>query len=112
MASIREAAGADALYNAAKNISGSFSPEVSTAPHLSLIETLANNKLPIILAVFVIFVLSQVFKREKLPEGSKPLPILPGLPWAGRFWDVPAEGIASAWHFGSLHEKYVRTESY
>ena len=29
-----------------------------------------------------------------------------GLPWAGRFWDVPEEGIANAWHFGQLHKKY------
>jgi hypothetical protein len=31
---------------------------------------------------------------------------LSGLPWAGRFWDVPEEGIANAWHFGQLHKKY------
>ena len=104
-ASIREAG--DALYNAARNVSGSFSPEVSTAPQLSLLETLSNNKIPIILAVFAIFVLGQVLRPTKLPAGAKPLPILPGLPWAGRFWDVPAEGIASAWHFGALHKKFV-----
>lgn len=29
-----------------------------------------------------------------------------GLPWAGRFWDVPETGIESAFHFGALHKKY------
>jgi hypothetical protein len=29
-----------------------------------------------------------------------------GLPYAGRFWDVPAEGVKAAWHFGALHKKY------
>lgn len=27
-----------------------------------------------------------------------------GLPWAGRFWDVPEKGIEAAWHFGNLHK--------
>lgn len=31
--------------------------------------------------------------------------ITTGLPWAGRFWDVPETGIESAWHFGNLHKK-------
>ena len=105
-ASIRE--GVDAAYGAAQNISGSFSPEVSTAPQLSLVETLANNKLPILLAIFVAFVLGQVLRpNKKLPPGVKPLPQQASIPWAGRFWDVPSEGIASAWHFGALHKKLV-----
>jgi hypothetical protein len=29
-----------------------------------------------------------------------------GLPYAGRFWDIPAEGVKAAWHFGALHKKY------
>lgn len=29
-----------------------------------------------------------------------------GLPWAGRFWDVPGPGIEAAFHFGALHKKY------
>lgn len=28
-----------------------------------------------------------------------------GLPYAGRFWDVPGPGIEAAWHFGNLHKK-------
>jgi len=44
--------------------------------------------------------------RQKLPPGVKALPRLPGLPYAGRFWDVPAEGVKAAWHFGALHKKY------
>ena len=100
--------GADAAYAVAQNISSSMSPEVSTAPQLSLIDTLANNKLPILLAIFVAFVLGQILKpNKKLPPGSKPLPQQASIPWAGRFWDVPSEGIASAWHFGGLHKKLV-----
>ncbi len=108
---MREAAG-DAMYNAARNVSDSFSPEVSTAPQLSLLQTLSDNKIPILLALFAVFVIGQILKpkNKNLPPGSKPLPELPGLPWAGRFWDVPEEGIASAWHFGALHKKYVRVK--
>lgn len=53
-------------------------------------------------------VLARVFGagKRKLPAGVQPLPRLPGLPWAGRFWDVPAPGIEAAWHFGDLHKKY------
>jgi hypothetical protein len=105
-ASIREAVGADTLYNGGSNTTG-FSPEVSTAPQLSLLELLSNNKVPILLAVFAIFVLGQIFKPVKRPAGSKPLPMQTSLPWAGRFWDVPEEGIAAAWHFGQLHKKLV-----
>ncbi len=105
-ASMRE--GVDAAYGAAQNISGSISPEVTTASQLSIIGTLTNNKLPIVLAIFVAFVLSQILRpNKKLPAGSKPLPQQASIPWAGRFWDVPSEGIASAWHFGALHKKLV-----
>lgn len=29
-----------------------------------------------------------------------------GLPYAGRFWDVPGPGVEAALHFGALHKKY------
>lgn len=75
-------------------------------------------------------VVTRVFKisKKQLPPGVKPLPRLPGmnrfdlgistrlqtrsaniiagLPYAGRFWDVPGPGIEAAWHFGALHKKY------
>lgn len=59
-------------------------------------------------SLIVLFVLAKAFglgKKQKLPPGVKPLPRLPGLPYAGRFWDVPGPGIEAAWHFGDLHKK-------
>ena len=34
------------------------------------------------------------------------LTVSTGLPYAGRFWDVPEIGVEAAWHFGQLHKKY------
>ncbi|KAK3722478.1 hypothetical protein LTR37_002470 [Vermiconidia calcicola] len=104
-ASIREAAAAYSM-NAASNATDAFTADVSSSS-LSIVSTLLNNKLAVLFAVLVIAVVGKIVSGgQKLPEGVKPLPILPGLPWAGRFWDVPSEGIASAWHFGALHKKY------
>ena len=84
MAATYQAGSVDPLYNGAN---GSFAgPAATTAPHLSLLQTLSQNKLGVALALFVIFALSQFLNRKKLPKDAKPLPILPGLPWAGRFW--------------------------
>lgn len=87
MAATYQAGSVESLYDAASNNSSDFStPEAITAPHLSLLQTLSDNKLGVALALFAIFVLAQLLNRKKLPKGVKPLPILPGLPWAGRFW--------------------------
>lgn len=57
--------------------------------------------------LLLLIVLARVFGagKQKLPPGVKRLPRLPGLPYAGRFWDVPGPGIEAAWHFGNLHKK-------
>ncbi|KAI6841238.1 cytochrome P450 [Hortaea werneckii] len=68
---------------------------------------LQNPKVALGFCLVFVFVLERVLRgRRKLPAGVKPLPRLPGLPWAGRFWDVPDTGIESAFHFGALHKKY------
>ncbi|KAK3677176.1 hypothetical protein LTR78_002714 [Recurvomyces mirabilis] len=58
-------------------------------------------------ALIVLIVLARIFGagKPKLPAGVKPLPRQFGLPYAGRFWDVPGPGIEAAWHFGDLHKK-------
>ena len=63
----------------------------------------------VIIGFFVLLMILQArifgVGKKKLPPGVKPLPRLPGLPYAGRFWDVPGPGIEAAWHFGGLHKK-------
>lgn len=63
----------------------------------------------VIIGFFVLLMILQArifgVGSKKLPPGVKPLPRLPGLPYAGRFWDVPGPGIEAAWHFGDLHKK-------
>ncbi|KAK4545499.1 hypothetical protein LTR36_002849 [Oleoguttula mirabilis] len=66
-----------------------------------------SPKLTVGISLLIFFLLAQVFRGgRKLPAGVKPLPRLPGLPWAGRFWDVPGPGIEAAFHFGALHKKH------
>ena len=120
-ASIQDAGMGNALYNATTYASDTFKAEVEAVSQLSLVSTMMNNKLAVTVALLAIFVVAKIMTGgEKLPKGAKPLPMLPGnnqspsntpetpltlcvgLPYAGRFWDVPEEGIASAWHFGAL----------
>ncbi|KAJ8606892.1 hypothetical protein MRB53_040645 [Persea americana] len=69
---------------------------------------LQTPRLSIALAFLVLIVLARIAssKGKKLPPGVKRLPRLPGLPYAGRFWDVPEPGVDAALHFGGLHKKY------
>ena len=57
-------------------------------------------------ALILLIVVARIFGagKPKLPAGVKPLPRQFGLPYAGRFWDVPGPGIEAAWHFGDLHK--------
>lgn len=103
IASIREAAG-DVYRAAAENVSSRFTVE-SSDTQFSLISTLLANRVTVILGLVVLFAILKVASGPKLPKGVKPLPKQFELPWAGRFWDVPEEGIANAWHFGQLHKK-------
>ncbi|KAF7186677.1 Cytochrome P450 monooxygenase [Pseudocercospora fuligena] len=68
----------------------------------------AQPKFILIFLLVITVVAARVMgQKQKLPAGVKPLPRKgPGLPWAGRFWDVPGPGIEAAWHFGELHKKY------
>ncbi|KAF2772703.1 putative P450 monooxygenase [Teratosphaeria nubilosa] len=83
-----------------------------TAAHISPLPSSSWLSQPRAIFGFVLLlavVLGQavrVANKKRLPAGVKALPRLPGLPWAGRFWDVPEAGIDSAWHFGKLHETY------
>ncbi|CAK1364528.1 O-methylsterigmatocystin oxidoreductase [Cercospora beticola] len=64
-------------------------------------------KFVFIFLLVISLVIARVFNsKNRLPAGVKPLPRLPGLPYAGRFWDVPGPGIEAAWHFGGLHKQY------
>ncbi|PPJ61376.1 hypothetical protein CBER1_09443 [Cercospora berteroae] len=64
-------------------------------------------KFVFIFLLVISLVIARVFSsKSRLPAGVKPLPRLPGLPYAGRFWDVPGPGIEAAWHFGGLHKQY------
>ena len=49
-------------------------------------------------ALLVVLIGTKLLTREKLPPGSKPLPMHSGLP--------PEAGIEAAWYFGDLHKKY------
>lgn len=93
---------------------------LSPATGLSIFQ---QPKFVFIFLLAVSIVLAKVFPGKKqLPKGARPLPRLPGkslrakqphqannmsgLPYAGRFWDVPGPGIEAAWHFGGLHKKF------
>jgi len=91
----------------AENISGKVEHASIDAPAPSGLTAFSPTVI-LGFAFIVLFVLARAFgvgKKQKLPAGVKPLPRLPGLPYAGRFWDVPAPGIEAAWHFGDLHKK-------
>lgn len=103
-----------AEYVSASNEQMQFAPDnasMAEAPHDIAGPVAAGffssqPKVLIGFALLLVIVLAKVFgSKEKLPPGVKRLPRLPGLPYAGRFWDVPAPGIEAAWHFGGLHKK-------
>lgn len=60
----------------------------------------------VLMAAVIIICALRPRTKSRLPPGVKRLPRLPGLPYFGRFWDVPDTGIESAWHFGKLHDTY------
>ncbi|WPH03647.1 cytochrome p450 monooxygenase psod [Acrodontium crateriforme] len=100
-----DAAGQESLYPAS-NASTYLNSPTLDASYLAGFLTLQSPTVTVGLCVVIALVLGRIFGRRKLPQGVKPLPRLPGLPWAGRFWDVPEQGVDAAFHFGALHKKY------
>lgn len=106
--------------------SGNASAFIETAGLTpELLADFSQSKFVWALSLLLLIGLARIFVsgKQRLPPGVKPLPRLPGwfnfpsrnpfvltssqgLPYAGRFWDVPAEGVKAAWHFGALHKKY------
>ena len=103
-ASIREAA--EAAYTYVAENASRFTADVSNDTQFSILSTIMANRITLILGLVVLAAIAKMMSGPKLPKGVKPLPEHWGLPYAGRFWDVPEEGIANAWHFGQLHKKY------
>lgn len=99
---------ADHLLYAANNASDSVKNVDMAGALDSTTSIFTQPKFILIFLLLITVVVARVMgTKQKLPAGVKPLPRKgPGLPWAGRFWDVPGPGIEAAWHFGELHKKY------
>nr|POF04147.1 cytochrome p450 monooxygenase psod [Quercus suber] len=98
---------ANQVFGYADNSSTFTDAPMLDAPAVQRFSLLQDPKIALGFCFLLVIVLGRVFSGgRKLPPGVKPLPRLPGLPWAGRFWDVPEQGVEAAWHFGALHKKY------
>ncbi|KAK4501592.1 hypothetical protein PRZ48_007401 [Zasmidium cellare] len=93
------------MYAVNDNATASFAPKAEAVTVNAEFSFLQPKYIFFCLLLLPIFARFFGLGKQKLPAGVKPLPRLPGLPYAGRFWDVPAPGIEAAWHFGDLHKK-------